>query len=1784
MSGVDREPLRVLHVDDEPDFAELAATFLEREREEFEVDTATSATEGLAFLAEADDTVDCIVSDYDMPGMDGLEFLETVREEHPKLPFVLFTGRGSEEIASEAITAGVTEYLNKGSGTDQYAVLAHRIDNAVSQYRAERELRTSTERIRKLYGGITDAIFVLDGDWQFTHLNDRAEEILERTEAELIGEDVWEQFPEAVDTTFQEKYEKAMDQQVPVEFEQFYPPLDVWVDIRAVPIDDGLTIHFRDISAKKEREQTIRRQKERLQTIVENAPVVLFTLDGDGVFTLSEGRGLAGLGLESGELVGQSAFDVYADTPIVEDVRRAIDGEAVQSTVGVGDRVFETWYQPVEDEEDTGDQVIGVAIDVTERAERERRFSAVFNNTFQFMALLQPDGTVIEINNTALQFSGNDRAEIVGRPFWELPPLELSEGTSGRVKDAVERAANGESVRFEEEIGTGDDLVTTDTSVKPVVNEHDNTEFIVAEGRDITRRRENEQRLDALTKAFPDLAFLVDEDGRYNEVLASPASEDLLAADPTEIVGNTVHDLFDSETADEFLSVVQRALETDQLQTLDYELDTPAGTQWFEARTIPLPTDVEGKRATVTATRDITERKEREQELEARATAMATSMDGMAILDADGEYTYVNEAHTDVYGHDDEDAFLGEHWEMCYDEEDVVVLEEEAMPALEHSGQWRGEATGKRRDGTRFSQELTLTALDDDGLVCVVRDISDQRKHERELERKTDLLERTQRIASVGGWELDLVDDELRWTDEVRRIHGVSQDYEPTLGAAIDFYHPEDAPVIENAIERAIEDGESFDTELRLTTASGDQRWVRAQGEPHDENGETVLLRGVFQDVTERKRTENELRDEQAFVDTALDALDDVFYFLDGSGKFVRWNDRLTDVTGYTDEEIAGMHATALVSEADHERVAAVISEVLETSQASLTAGLRTKSGETVPHEFRGVRLTDASGEIVGICGIARDITGHERNKRRLEALHEGTRAMMEATTHEEVCETAARTSKHVLGHSITVVRLLDADGETLVPVAQTDETRERVGERPAYPIGDTPAGRAYRGGTPRIYDDLAALDGDELAENYDPGNARSAMYVPLGEHGVVSIADTAADRFDRSDVALAKVLASNAEAALERADHERALEALHEGTRAMMNAETPEEVCDVAIETAHDALDLPLTGLWLYDPDDDCLRPTAFTDEGHALFEEFPTYTAGNSLSWEVFAAGEPAVYDDVGTRSATYNSDSPIASEIVVPLGDYGVLNSGSTDPEAFDDIDASAARILAANTEAALERAEHEAQVARERDRFSAIFENTRDPSVIVELHDGEPIVQSANAAFEGVFGYRSEQVVGRSLDDLIVPPDRALDPDDVDRGESLAREVRRLTADGELRDFLFRNVPIDESGEGESFGIYTDITERREAQEYRDRLYEIVADAGLAADERVNGLLALGSERLGVETGFLTHIADGTQRVVEARGPHEAIRPGSECPLPRTYCRETIESDGRMTLRHAAEEGWEDDPAYEEFGLETYVGSKVTVDGELYGTVCFADRSARASDFSTVELAFVDLLTRAVASELERRRYERELERQNDRLEEFASVLSHDLRNPLGVAQGYLELVSEEDDEQFLRKVRDAHDRMEQITEDVLALARQGRSIGETSTVDLAATAERAWENVETEEAELSIGTGRERDLGTVEADGSRLEQLFENLFRNAIEHGGEDVAVRIDRSDEGFFIADDGPGIPAEERDQVLEHGHTTSDSGTGFGLSIVEQIASAHDWGLAVAEGESGGARFEIRT
>jgi signal transduction histidine kinase len=273
-------------------------------------------------------------------------------------------------------------------------------------------------------------------------------------------------------------------------------------------------------------------------------------------------------------------------------------------------------------------------------------------------------------------------------------------------------------------------------------------------------------------------------------------------------------------------------------------------------------------------------------------------------------------------------------------------------------------------------------------------------------------------------------------------------------------------------------------------------------------------------------------------------------------------------------------------------------------------------------------------------------------------------------------------------------------------------------------------------------------------------------------------------------------------------------------------------------------------------------------------------------------------------------------------------------------------------------------------------------------------------------------------------------------------------------------------------------------------------------------------------------------------------------------------------------------------------------------ESYSQGAFGERATFDIEETIIETEFLDIVDE-VNTLGERLQHMEQLEDSNERLHRFATVVSHDLRNPLNVARTHVELLETELDHDSIESIGSALERMNQLIDDVLRLAREGRTVDEPETVSLPDLLQRCASTVETERAAIEIATESH-----VEADPSRLRELFENLFRNAVEHGStgsqnppesddavehgstssrteaddavEQVTIRVGDLDDGFYVEDNGRGIPEPERESVFEAGYTTAREGTGFGLNIVKAIAEAHGWQVAVTSSDTGGARFEF--
>jgi PAS domain S-box-containing protein len=624
----------VLHVDDDEDFADLTAIYLERVDDRLAVETATSVAEGLDLLAEND--VDCVVSDHDMPGRNGIDFLGAVRERYPDLPFILFTGKGSEEIASKAISAGVTDYLQKKGGTSQYAVLANRIMNTVEQAVAQRERQRHLDAIEAAGEGIS----ILDDQERFVYVN--------QAYAEMYG----------------------------------YEPEEMLGEHWALVYDDD----------------DVRKVDEVIRPIVQEE------------------------GSWHGETTGKRA-----------DGSTFVEEHTIATTSDGG--------------------FVCIVRDITDHRERERRFEAVFNNTYTFIGLLDPDGTVIEANETALSFAGIDREEVVGKPVWETYWFQVGEETRTAARDAVEQARSGESYRDEIRVQGADREALIDFTVRPVTDEDGEVTSLVPEGHDITEIERRAQQLRTLVDTLPGVVY---------------------------------------------------------------------------------------------------------------------------------------------------------------------------------------------------------------------------------------------RCANAPGWPIE------RIRGEVEELTGYSRQAFETgeVSFGENVIHPDDRAEVRTAVEDALARQEPFEVTYRIVTREDETKWVWEQGKRAPSvNVDEEALTGFITDITEQRETAEKLRREREFVDLALDTLDDIFYVVGKNGELYRWNEQLCTVTGYTDEEIATMHATDFFPEGERERIADAIGETMTAGSAIVEAELLTADGDRIPYEFTGTRLDLPEEEKVGLVGIGRDIEERKRDdqnqRREIERLDE---------------------------------------------------------------------------------------------------------------------------------------------------------------------------------------------------------------------------------------------------------------------------------------------------------------------------------------------------------------------------------------------------------------------------------------------------------------------------------------------------------------------------------------------------------------------------------------------------------------------------------------------------------------------------------------------------------------------------------------------------------------------------------------------------------------------------
>ncbi|MFP8953424.1 MEDS domain-containing protein [Natrialbaceae archaeon A-arb3/5] len=389
------------------------------------------------------------------------------------------------------------------------------------------------------------------------------------------------------------------------------------------------------------------------------------------------------------------------------------------------------------------------------------------------------------------------------------------------------------------------------------------------------------------------------------------------------------------------------------------------------------------------------------------------------------------------------------------------------------------------------------------------------------------------------------------------------------------------------------------------------------------------------------------------------------------------------------------------------------------------------------------------------------------------------------------------------------------------------------------------------------------------------------------------------------------------------------------------------------------------------------------------------------------------------------------------------------------------------------------------------------------------------------------------------------------------------------------------------------------ELQDHQQHLEHQTEIAADPDRSFDEKIQDLFDLGCDRFDLELGGLAKVdpASNTFEVEAVSAEHSHLEPGAALSLSETYCRATVASEETATVTDPTSCGFTDTLAYEEFGFETYLGTRIKLDNATDRTFFFVSSDPRAQAFSDADQTFHHLMGQWVKYELEQKQHEQKLEASNERLEQFAYAASHDLQEPLRMVTSYLQLLEnryggsfDDDGEEFLEYAVNGADRMRNMIDALLEYSRIDTQGEPFEPVELDMVLGDVLNDLQLQIGENDATITTEQ-LPRVNGDASQLRQVLQNLLTNAITYSGaQPPQIHIDAERRGrkwkISVHDDGIGIDPDDQDRVFtvfDRLHSREEyEGTGIGLALCQRIVERHDGEIWVESEPGEGSTFSV--
>ncbi|WP_455449108.1 PAS domain S-box protein [Natrinema thermotolerans] len=956
------------------------------------------------------------------------------------------------------------------------------------------------------------------------------------------------------------------------------------------------------VAAIEERERRLERTQAFTDDMLDAVDDVVYLLEEDGDLrrwneTLVDVTGYSDA--EIAEMNALDFFDAENEGPIRESMQEAFEtGETLveaELRTKSGERIPYEFIASVLEDPNGNPVEVGIGRDISDRKERERRLERTTSLLEQSQRLADVGAWELDVSTEPydLQWTAEIRRILGVSPD---EPIDLESAFEfyhpedrPRIREAVERAiTDGEPYDIELRMWTADgDRRWVRTIGEPV---REDGEIVTLRGsfQDVTERKERErdlERAETVLQALDELVYTIDADGEFTYL--NDALEGITGYEPDDLIGDHVSTMMDDddlETARDRIRDLRSAGEP--TRTFEMDLETADGDVIdVENHMALLPSDDGEFAGTAGVLRDITDRKERERDLE-RFEAIVQALDELVYtLDEEGRFTYLNDAAKPILGYEPEEL-IGKPAATVIPAADVERAQDRIRELL-------------RSDVPSQTVEIVLETADDEvidvenhiallpsddgefvGSAGVVRDITARKERERDLERTTELLKQAERLAGIGGWELDLSGEtrDVTFTDGLHRLYDLPLDATVDSELATSFPHPEDRERVLEIVDRTIEAGEGYDIEHRMRTMTGDKRWVRSTGEPIRADG------------------------------------------------------------------------------------------------------------------------ADDAG-IVGVRGTIQDITDRKERELTLESLHDAARDLLGTDTEAEVSALVVETAADILEASGAAVYRLDPAVNRLVPAASTEAFDRLCNGAPSVAIGDGESAlwSTYVTGTGTVVDDPSSVDRSQV---FGPA-VESGVIVPIGDYGVFTVA-TDAEPIDAEARRLIETLVATTEAAFDRLESEASLrereaqlearnerlnrqiettELIRRIDQVLIGAESRGEIERTVPERLLEADSVAFAWIGDRDPSGTRLEPRAWAGDGEAYLDDVSLADDAAEPAVRTAIDGTPTVVSNVveGLQGDPWRRravDRGFQSVISVPLShaeySYGVLTIYADEPDAFGDLE--------------------------------------------------------------------------------------------------------------------------------------------------------------------------------------------------------------------------------------------------------------------------------------------------------------------------------------------------------------------------------------------------------------------------------------------------------------------------------------------------------------------------------